>query len=141
MAWLSERDQQILTEQFSHLENPVTLVFFTQSLGCETCATTRQILDEVIALSDKLTLEELNLVLDAEKAAEYRVDKVPAIALVGARDTGIRFFGTPSGYEFMSLIDAILLASSGDSGLSEESRALVQSVTTPMQVQVFVTPT
>ncbi len=141
MAWLSDRDQQILTENLSHLSNPVRIVFFTQSLGCDMCLTTRQILDEIVALSDKLTLEELNLVLDTEKVVEYRVDKVPAIALVGARDWGIRFYGAPSGYEFMSLIEAIGLASSGDSGLSEESRALVAAVKTPMQIQVFVTPT
>ena len=79
--------------------------------------------------------------LDKEKVAEYGIDKVPAIALAGEHDTGIRFFGAPSGYEFVSLVDAIGLASRGESGLSEESRALVAAVDRPMNIQVFVTPT
>ncbi len=72
---------------------------------------------------------------------QYGIERVPAVAVVGAKDTGIRFYGMPAGYEFLSLIDAILLASSGDSGLSEESRTLVADVSEPTNIQVFVTPT
>ena len=141
MPLLSENDRKALVEELSALTDPVTLVFFTQTLGCDTCLQTREILDEVAALSDKLTVEEVNFLLDKEKVEAYAVDKVPAIALVGSKDTGIRFYGTPSGYEFMSLIDAILLVSTGDSRLSPESRALVAAVDRPMNIQVFVTPT
>ena len=141
MPLLSDNDRKALVEELSALTDPVKLVFFTQTLGCDTCQQTREILDEVVALSDKLSLEEVNFILDAEKVAAYKVDKVPAIALVGSRDTGIRFYGTPSGYEFMSLIDAMLLTSADDSGLTAESRALVAKVDRPMHVQVFVTPT
>lgn len=141
MPLLSDNDRKALVEELSALTDAVKLVFFTQTLGCDTCLQTREILDEVVALSDKLSLEEVNFILDADKVAEYKIDKVPGIALVGSRDTGIRFYGTPSGYEFMSLIDAILLTSSGDSGLTAESRALVAKVDWPMNIQVFSTPT
>lgn len=120
---------------------PVRLVLFTQTLGCETCAPTRQILDELVAVSDKLSLEEVNYILDKEKVAEYGIDRVPAVAVVGAVDPGIRFYGLPAGYEFMNLVDAVLMVSSGESGLSEESRAIVAAVTEPTTIQVFVTPT
>jgi alkyl hydroperoxide reductase subunit AhpF len=66
---------------------------------------------------------------------------VPAIAVLGARDYGIRFLGIPSGYEFMSLLDAILVASKGESGLSEASRAMLAGLESPVTLQVFVTPT
>lgn len=123
------------------LQNPVRLVFFTQSLNCETCEPTRQMLGELGELSDKLTIEEHNFALEAAVAADYRVDRVPAIAVVGAQDHGIRFFGMPSGYEFMSLIDAITMVAGGDSGLSDQTRTLLKDLQDPLTVQVFVTPT
>ena len=66
---------------------------------------------------------------------------MPAIAVVGAEDYGIRFLGIPSGYEFMSLLDAIQLVSSGDSGLQPVSRELLAGLAAPLALQVFVTPT
>ncbi len=54
------------------MSRPVRLVFFTQTLGCETCLQTRQILDELPLLSDNITIEEVNFVLDPDKAKQYR---------------------------------------------------------------------
>ena len=141
MASLPDGDRKKVQAVLSGMKAPVRLVFFTQTIGCETCPPTRQMLRELVSLSDQLTLEELNLVLDVEQVREYGVDRVPAIAVVGAEDTGIRFIGMPAGYELVSLIDAIQLVSSGESGLSEESRALVAAVDAPLAIQVFVTPT
>jgi alkyl hydroperoxide reductase subunit AhpF len=119
----------------------VRLVFFTQTLNCDTCEPTRQILGELAGLSGQITVEEHNFLLEAEAAAAYRIDRVPAIAVVGAQDYGIRFLGIPSGYEFMSLLDAIQIVSAGDSGLSEASRAMLAGLESPLALQVFVTPT
>ncbi len=47
----------------------------------------------------------------------------------------------PSDYEFMSLLDAITMVESGESGLSEQSRTLLKDLQDPLTVQVFVTPT
>ena len=53
-----------------------------------------------------------------------------------------RFLGAPAGYEFMSLIEAVILAGTSDSGLTPDSRALVaEHVTAPLDIKVFVTPT
>jgi thiol-disulfide isomerase/thioredoxin len=145
MALLSGTDRETVKELLAGMTDPVRLVFFTQSFGCETCLPTRQILDELVELAGgSLSVEEYNLVLDKEKAAEYGVDRVPAIAVVGGRgagDPGVRFYGIPAGYEFMSLIDAVILVSTGESGLSDESRTLAAAVDRPVTIQVFVTPT
>lgn len=121
--------------------SPVRLAFFTQTLNCETCEPTKQILGELSELTDKLTVEEHNFLLEKEEAATYGIDRVPAIVPLSTRDHGIRFLGIPSGYEFMSLIDAIMLVSNGDSGLSPESRAMLAGLPSPLALQVFVTPT
>ena len=147
MALLSPEDQDKLRDAFAAMTSPVKIVFFTQTLGCDTCLETRQIIDELPALSDKVTIEEVNLVLDAEKAKQYGVDRVPALALVGRdaqggdRDSRIRFVGAPSGYEFVSLVRAVMLVGGRTLELTEENRQKLAAVTEPMTIQVYTTPT
>jgi len=147
MSLLAPADQDKLRESFSAMSSPVRLLFFTQTLGCETCLQTRQILDELPALSDKIAIEEVNFVLEQEKAALYGIDRVPAIVVIGqdaaggARDSRIRFLGAPSGYEFISLVQAVLLVGGRESNLDEASRERVAAVAKPTTIQVFTTPT
>ena len=141
MPILSPSDAARVREMLADMPNPVRLVFFTQSLNCETCEPTKQILGELAELSSQITVQEHNLLLEGDLAASFGVDRAPAIAVVGAQDYGVRFLGIPSGYEFMSLLDAIQLVSAGDSGLSEGSRAMLASLQSPLALQVFVTPT
>ena len=145
--YLSDTERSAVSKIIAALSTPVRLLFFTQALDCETCLMARQILDELPALSDKIAVEEVNFVLEVEKAAKYGIDRVPAIAVVsqddaGAeRDSNMRFLGTPSGYEFISLIHAVRLAGGAASHLSEEGRARVATVDRPMTLRVFTTPT
>jgi alkyl hydroperoxide reductase subunit AhpF len=141
MPILSASDAARVREMLASLPNPVRLVFFTQTLNCDTCEPTKQILGEVAELSEQIVVEEHNFLLEGELAATYGIDRVPAIAVVGAEDYGIRFLGMPSGYEFMALLDAIQLVSSGDSGLQPISRELLAGLPAPLTLQVFVTPT
>ena len=147
MSLLSPADQEKLRESFDEMTSAVKVLFFTQALDCEPCVQTRQILDEFPALSDKIVVEEVNFILEKEKAAQYGIDRVPALALVSqdlageSRDTRMRFLGTPSGYEFVSLVQALLLAGGHDSQLTPANRARVAAVTTPTTIQVFSTPT
>jgi len=147
MSLISPADQERLKTTFGEMLRPVRLLFFTQTLGCDTCLQARQILDELPVLSDKITIEEVNFVLEPDKARQYDIDRVPSIAIVGQdeagneRDSKIRFLGTPAGYEFMSLIQAVLLVGGRPSMLSEESLKLIAGVTEPTTVHVFTTPT
>jgi alkyl hydroperoxide reductase subunit AhpF len=146
MALLSTADQAHLRESFDEMKRPVRLLFFTQTLDCETCLQTRQILDELPPLSDKITIDEVNFILDGDRAKEYGIDRVPAVAIAyeegGAiKDSRIRFLGTPAGYEFISLVQAILLVGGRESILSAENRARVTAVDQPVRIQVFSTPT
>jgi alkyl hydroperoxide reductase subunit AhpF len=141
MAILSSADAARVKEMLAGMPSPVRLVFFTQALNCETCEPTGQILRELAAITDKIVIEEHNFLLEKDLAATYRVDRVPAIVPIGPQDFGIRFLGIPSGYEFMSLLDAILLVSNGDSGLTDESRAAIEGAEGALTLQVFVTPT
>lgn len=145
MALLREEDRNALREEFSKLEQPVKLVMFTQEMECRYCSETRELVEEISGLSDSISAEIFDLVKDAEVAQEYNIDKIPAIALVKEgdepKDYGIRYFGIPSGYEFSSLISDIMMVSSGDSGLSAETKNWAAGLESPVHLQVFVTPT
>jgi glutaredoxin-like protein len=144
MALLSEQDRQTVRGHLAVIEEPVRLLFFTQTFGApDSVRVAKQVLDEIVSLCEQLTLEEVNFVLEQDRARQYGVEQIPTIVLLrGDQDTRIRFLGAPAGYEFMSLIEAVILAGTNDSGLTPDSRALVaEHVTTPLTIQVFVTPT
>lgn len=155
MPLLKEQDRHALRDEFAEMTARVRLLFFTQALDCETCEITGQILDEVAPLGEKIELVKYNYAIDREKVMQYGIARIPAIAIVRVeeepnangetqlreRDYGIRFYGVPAGYEFMSLVGSILDVSFGDSQLSPESRALLAQLTEPTHFQVFTTPT
>ena len=147
MPLISEQDAEHLRNEFeSELISPVKLVMFTQAFECQFCAETRQIVEEVAELSDKISTEIYDFVDDKAIADSYNVDKIPAIAILRSedgedQDYGIRFYGIPSGYEFTSIIEDILDVSKGDSGLQPRTREALAELTEPVHLQVFITPT
>lgn len=143
MALLQEKDRKAVKERLAVLQNPVTLVIFTQEMECQFCKETRELLEEVGGLSEKLSVEVYDFVKDKDRALEMGIDKIPAVAVLGAggKDFGIRFYGVPSGYEFVSLLESLELVAAGDSGLAPETRKALAAVDEPLALQVFVTPT
>ena len=145
MSLLREEDRQQLVKEFEALQNPVKLIMFTQELECQYCRETRMIAEEVAGLSDAISLEINNFITDKGVAEGYGIDKIPAIVVMRGgdkpKDYGIRYYGIPSGYEFSSLIEDIMMVSRGESGLSEATKAQVATLTKPIHLQVFVTPT
>ena len=147
MPLISQKDADALREEFAaQLVNPVKLVMFTQTVECQFCAETRQIVEEVAALSDKIEPVIYNFITDKAAAESYGIDKIPAIALLGAKDGkeqdyGIRFYGIPSGYEFATIVEDIVAVSRGESGVKPAPLKALAGLTEPVHIQVFVTPT
>lgn len=129
-------------EAFAHLSGPVRLAVFSQALADPESEQVKRLAEELAGLEPRITVEAFNFVLDTEKVQALGIRRTPAIAIMGAeKDYGVRFYGQPSGYEFGTLIEAILDVSSGDSGLSEPTRQALAEVTQPIHLQVFSTPT
>lgn len=141
MPLLNKEITEQVKQELAELAGPVQLVMFTQDFECLYCAETRQLVEEVAELSEQLTAEIYDFVADAEKAEELGIDKIPAIAVIGAEDYGVRLYGVPSGYEFTSLLQAIQTVAAGKPELSEEGVKALAELTEPVHVQVFVTPT
>jgi alkyl hydroperoxide reductase subunit AhpF len=142
MALISDEVAGDLRKEFEKLKDPVRLAVFSQALADPESEQVKRLVDELAALEPKITAESYNFVLDTEKVAALGIQRIPAIAVMGAaKDYGIRMYGLPTGYEFGSLVDAILDVSSGDSGLSAPTREALAAVERPIHVQVFSTPT
>ena len=141
MSLLSEEDKREVQARLVDLKGQVKLIMFTQELECQYCRETQALLEDVASLSDKISLEVYNFVLDKEKAEQYGVDKIPATVVEGEKDYGIRFYGVPSGYEFSSLVEAIKIVSTGESGLTAQTKEALARIDKPIHIQVFVTPT
>ena len=140
MGLLSESDRGEIRRVLSDLPGDVRIVFFTQQFECGACKTTHELLDELVELSPRLRLEVHELVADKAAADSYGVDKVPAIALVGKRDYGIRFKGLPAGYEFAAFLEALVDVSRGAPSVSPGVAADAGKVDRPVHVQVLVSP-
>jgi len=141
MALLQDKDRERVRAELGSLANPVKLVVFTQELACDYCRETEQLAGELGELSDQLNVEVYNFQIDKEAVAKYRVDKIPAIVVVGEKDHGVRFYGIPMGYEFAALVGAIKDAAARSTGLAAETKAALAGLASPVHLQVFVTPT
>jgi len=142
MALITDDVAAELKKEFAGLKDPVRLLVFSSEFADPESVQVSRLVEELAALDPKLTAESYNFVLDKEKVESMGIGRIPAVAVLGAeKDYGIRLYGMPSGYEFGSLVDAILDVSSGDSGLLPETREALQAVARPVHIQVFSTPT
>lgn len=145
---LDERIQKQVKEVFGDLHEPVEVLFFG-SQGedrYQTIQDTHRLLEEVTALSEKLTLQVYDLEQDAKLAAHYHVEAAPTLVVAAKNedsllDYGIRYKGIPAGHEFTSLINSLLIVSKRDSGLMKETREYLRTLDKPVHLQVFTTPT
>lgn len=141
--YLDDNIKTELKKQFEILTKNVKIIFFTQELECQFCKETRAILSELVEVSDKLTLEVKNFIVDKADAEKYGVDKIPATVILdeNGKDYGIKFYGIPSGYEFASLLEDIKMLGTGNTGLPQEIENEIKKIDSDIHMQVFVTPT
>ena len=108
---------------------------------CRYCVQTQQLLEELVALSPKVTLETTDVYAQPEMALEEGITRVPAIAFGKKGEAKLRFFGIPMGYQLAVVVENIKTISRGVSPLSMDTRKKLRSINQPVHIQVFVTPT
>ncbi len=131
-----------IKDMFNTIDSEVTLHMFTQKDHCLLCNETLALVEQVTAQSDKVILDHCECDINSEKAQKWKIERHPAIVVEGKGKGLIRFYGIPSGYEFGSLIESIIMSGTNkgsdlDSALVEE----IEAIDKPLHLQVFVTPT
>jgi glutaredoxin-like protein len=121
------------------LKDGVVLHFFQN--GDEASAITEQILEELMGLDPRIAVHRYSFPGDEEGVKRFGIDKVPAIIVAREdHDYGIRFFGSPAGYEFSSLVEDVIDVSRGEFDLPQDVVEELQELETDIHIQVFVTP-
>jgi glutaredoxin-like protein len=129
-------------ELLGELSGTVTLIVFTQEIECNFCKETVELVKDLSKIDPKIGSEVHDFKKDGETAKQYGINKIPAIVPVGdGKDYGIRFYGIPSGYEFVSLLETIRTISTGEHGLGDDSVETIKGIDAEVHLQVFVTPT
>lgn len=150
MPMIGEKDAAFIRDHFSkHMTGEVKITLFSQhdsplavpSQECMYCSETRELLQEVAALNDKIKLDVKDFVSDQAEAASLGIERIPAFVVEGAAKGKVRFFGIPSGYEFATLIEDLVDVSRGETDLQPKTREALAALTEDVRIQVFVTPT
>ncbi len=149
---LAREDRENLSRILSErLSGPVRIVHFGQVgpgdgapiPACGECRDARRLVEEFASLDDRLDLELHDFALEQATAESLGVDRIPAtlLALPGEEYPRVRFFGSPSGYEFGVFLDDVLAMSSGATRLSETTLEALRRLGTPVHIEVLTTPT
>ncbi|PKL40006.1 MAG: glutaredoxin [Spirochaetae bacterium HGW-Spirochaetae-1] len=140
MALFDQKIQDQLKQVLGQMKERVNLVFVTQEFECGSCSDTRQFVEEITGLSDKLSLTVYDFQKDGDKVKSYGVDKIPAIVLLYAdnKDRGIRFYGLPGGYEINSFMQSILEVSGHGEELPVGIKDRIGKIKKDIHIQVFV---
>jgi glutaredoxin-like protein len=136
-----DKKEQLRAEFKEKLVDPVRIIMFTQEMECRFCSDTRTLAQDMATLSDKISVDVYDFIKDSQKAKEYGIDKIPAIALIGKIDHGVRIYGIPYGYELNTLVEGIVNVSRGKTDLSDKTREIIKDIKKPVHIQVFVTLT
>jgi len=144
------KDQEYLRDRFAReLVKQVRIDFFTQKEStlfvpghqpCQYCKPARQMLEEVAALSDLISLRQHTIDEDRETFTRYGVDKVPALAFPAGDGRWLKYYGFPGGQEFLTLVETIVDLSRGERLLADDVRKRLRKLKKDVLIQVFVTP-
>jgi glutaredoxin-like protein len=145
------REQDYIRQRFEReLESKVKIDYFTQRASalyvpgreeCVYCEDARQMLEELAALSEKLTLTVHELADEREAALKLGVDKVPGVVVRGPLNRPLRFFGIPGGNEFPNFIESLIEASKAKVTVDAEAAKHLKKLKDKVTIVVYVTPT
>ena len=140
VSMLGEKDKAYVKKTLGGMKDEVRLTLFSRDGGeCKYCGETEGLLGDIAAADPRVKVEILSLQKDAARAKELGIDKVPGIALLGRKDYNLRYFGLPSGYDFIPFVETIRALGDDNPGISPESAARLAKLTKPVQLSVFVT--
>lgn len=117
-----------IKKQFEKLTGDVELIVFTQENECQFCKDTRELVLELGTLSPKIKTKVYDFVKNGDEDIKYNIKRIPAIAIVGNKDYGIRYYGMPAGYEFPVMVEDIIDVSRGATSLPDSIKKRLSEI-------------
>ncbi len=140
---ITETMRKGIENAFSKLTDDVELLLFTSKRDqCLACNELEELVTQITELSPKIKVTT-GLSDNSEQMLLHQIDtdKHPALVIHGAKEYKIRYFGVPSGLELNPFIQTIVTVSRGDIDLPQPIVENIASITDPVHIQVFTTPT
>ncbi|MBI5103318.1 MAG: thioredoxin-disulfide reductase [Nitrospirae bacterium] len=138
-TFISEDSKKHLKKELALLTDPVTIIaVLSDEQNKPFNEFSRKLLTELAALSEKIrpVFEKPGSVV----AGQYGVTRTPTL-LVQPERYHIRYTGAPAGEEAQTFLLALIMASSGQSVLSEASKKRLSELHENRNIKVFVSPT
>ena len=142
MGFLSAKDEAAVRKEFERIGGPVKLTVFASELGGEHNGQTVALIQEVAALVRPALGGRAEPAHRAGpgRGLRDRASRRPSW-WKAPRTTAFAFSACRAGYEFSNLIDSIIAVSTGEAGLSEETKTALAGLTEDVTIKVFATPT
>lgn len=120
--------------------NPITLVLFADET-CNTCRETRELLEDVSTLNDKIHLEVKDFHKDVEDVQRYGIERIPSFVILDQNGLykGVKFNGIPAGHEINSFLAAVVVMSGHGYIIEDPLLERIKNVSKPVDIKVFVT--
>ena len=143
---IPEHDREQIQQRFSAIKNPVKLDYFHQSPSsvvipgrpdCATCEEVKEALEELCALSDRITLSVYEHADEPELVTKRGIAAIPGLLVRGELNRPVRFFGRPNLYFLPTLVEAIILVSQRDLKARPEVARLLKKLRSPAHLRVI----
>ena len=140
MALLDENMVNQLKEVFKRIDKEIKIVNFVSESN-DKSKELQSFLDEFKAVSDKIIIENIDYDSNKEKALEFGVEKLPALAFVDSNgiQTKGKFHGIPGGHEINSFVITILNTAGVGKEFDASTLERINSINKDVNLKVFVT--
>lgn len=138
---LNEDVSKQIQKAIEPMKNPIKMVLFTKKGSCNTCQETKQLLEEMSALNDKISIDFKDMDTDKADAEKYGIEYVPTFVVLNDKDeySGVKFQGIPAGHEINSFLSAIVYMSGVEYQLDQKVLDRIAKIDKPVDIKVFVT--
>lgn len=136
-------DAAMLRHALQGMTQAATMHYYTSDVDSWYSFAERQWLTAIADAAPSLTLHIHPDRWDAQRETHLGIARVPAIVLHDpqGKDTGIRYYGMPDGYELATFLHTLQAVAAGTPALGSATLAQVQQLSRPLHLEVLALPT
>lgn len=131
---LNEDVQKMLKDILVEMKDDVHVKLYVDSMDCDTCTESHQLMSEISVLNDKIHYELI-------EGQNDEITSYPMITVLDKdqKDKGVYFKGIPAGHEINAFLSALIDVSGKPLDLDEETIKRIKAIDKPTNIKVFVT--
>lgn len=138
---LNDDVKKALSDILKDMQDDVNVKLYVDTLACDTCTESHQLMNEMTELNDKIKYELIETKGDKGVGAEYGITRYPTFVVLDKdmTDKGVRFSGIPAGHEINALLASLIDMSGKPLDLDEKTIEEIKAIDSETNIKVFVT--